>query len=131
MANAPGPWDPPSRPARRRPAMGLVVWIVLVVATGLALWQLSELLPGRQRTTEDYALVIRNVIMIIAGSSGLIFMRHIAVGRAARDILIWTGIGVVLLIGYAYQDELRHVTARVMATLVPGYAASSGEKSWC
>ncbi len=127
MASAPGPWDPPPRASRRKPAAGFFVWIVLLAALGLGLWQLADLLPGQQRTTEDYALMIRNLIMIVAGSSGLIFMRQAGIGRAARDILAWIGVGLILLLGYAYQDEIRLVNARLLATLVPGYAASSGE----
>ena len=126
MTSAPGPWDPPPRPPRRKPAIGLFVWIVLLAAMALGIWQLSTLLPGQPRTTEDYALMIRNVIMIVAGSSGLIFMRRIQFGRAARDICIWIGVGVILVLGYGYQDELRQVGARLLATLVPGYAASTG-----
>src|ERR1019366_4628356 len=128
MTNAPGPWDPPPLPSRRKPAMGFFVWIVLLAAVGLGIWQLSGLLPGQHRTTEDYALMIRNMIIIIAGSSGLIFMRRIPFGRGARDIFIWTAAGAILVLGYGYQDELRQMNARMMATLVPGYAASSGDK---
>jgi len=127
MANAPGPWDPPPRVARRKPARGLFVWIVLLAAVGLVIWQLSKL-PSGPRTTADYALMIRNLIIITVASSSLIFVRRVAFGRAARDIAIWIGLAAILLLGYAYQDELRHVNARVMAALLPGYAASSGEQ---
>jgi aspartyl protease family protein len=128
MANAPGPWDPPPSAPRGKPAAGLFVWIVLLATLVLGIWQLSVLLPGRQHTTEDYALLVRNMIIIVVGSSSLIFMRRTAIGRAARDLGIWIGIGFIILLGYTYQDELWHVNARVMATLVPGYVARSGEK---
>ena len=91
----PGPWDPPPR---RKPAMGFYVWIVLIAAVCLALWQLSVLLPDQQRTTWDYALMLRNLIVIIGATGGLIFMRRIAFGRAARDILVWTGIVGILVL---------------------------------
>jgi len=83
----PGPWDHRAPEASN----GFYVWIVLIAALCLVLWQLSVLLPDQQRTTWDYALMLRNLIVIMAATGGLIFMRRIAFG-ARPDILVWTGI---------------------------------------
>src|SRR5262249_29185234 len=46
--------------------------------------------------------------------------------RALESILIWVAIALLLALAYTYRFELRDVGERLLAELVPGYAATRG-----
>jgi len=43
-----------------------------------------------------------------------------------ESLLIWAMLGALLTLGYTYRFELREVADRVLAELIPGYAATRG-----
>ncbi|TMJ96320.1 MAG: TIGR02281 family clan AA aspartic protease [Alphaproteobacteria bacterium] len=43
-----------------------------------------------------------------------------------ESALIWAMLGALLTLGYTYRVELREVADRVLAELIPGYAATRG-----
>ncbi len=43
-----------------------------------------------------------------------------------ESLLIWAMLGALLALGYTYRFELREVADRVLAELIPGYAATRG-----
>ena len=43
-----------------------------------------------------------------------------------ESLLIWAMLGALLALGYTYRVELREVADRVLAELIPGYAATRG-----
>jgi aspartyl protease family protein len=120
-----GPWrrEAPSR----RPSVGFMLWLGLLVVLGLAVWQLSSLFPGQLTSDLDQAYVIQAVALIAFLSAGLIFARRINVRETVRNIAIWVGVGAVLLVGLSYRDEIETVALRVRSELVPGYPLSAGE----
>ena len=46
--------------------------------------------------------------------------------KAIEATLFWVVVGLLLVVGYSYRFELRDVSDRVIAELVPGYAAGHG-----
>ncbi|HET7681027.1 MAG TPA: TIGR02281 family clan AA aspartic protease [Xanthobacteraceae bacterium] len=46
--------------------------------------------------------------------------------KALTAALLWAAIGVTLLVGYTYRSDLRAIADRVMAEVVPGWAAQKG-----
>jgi len=132
MTNAPGPWDPQPTPARssgkaRRCNLGLLVGAVLLGVLALGLWFIADILPQRDWDRTDIARIISLGGFALLLSAGLFAARSGGVRRAVRDLLAWAAIAVVLALGYAFKDELRPIGARLLAGLIPGYAASAGE----
>ena len=105
----------------RRPFL----WIVLI---GLALVMLV-LIARRDAGTvaglaaDDFgALAYYLALIALIGGAVLVMFRE-RFAKALEAALIWAVIGVVLVVGYTYRAELRDVSERVMAELMPGRAA--------
>ena len=67
------------------------------------------------------------LIVFVGGSLIIMFRRQFA--QAIRYALIWVAIGLALIVGYTYRAELRDVSERVMAELMPGRAVSRGPRT--
>jgi aspartyl protease family protein len=120
MADSTGPWKkapspPEGRPQRHR----VLLWIALALAGALGLAELSRLFPGAI-SKEDEPYLVRGVILLAFVSTGLIFVRQVKLSELARNVMIWAAIGVVLVLGYTYRDELSTVSSRVESEFVPG-----------
>jgi aspartyl protease family protein len=61
-------------------------------------------------------------------AGGVIFSQRFRLGEALRNIAIWSGIALVLALGFAFQDELRAVYFRLRAELIPGYPVTANAK---
>lgn len=119
MAERRGPWDRPPPPRRHYGRVAL--WLALLAAMGAGLWWLSELFPDRLSGDGDRMYLIQTLAVLAMVSSGILFTRRARLGEAARNLAIWIGILAVLVIGFAYQDEMRDVALRVRSALIPGY----------
>ena len=123
MSDKKGPWEQHSRNKERHFPLGLLLWVALLLAVGGGIWALFVSFPGRMSPREyDYLYVVGLVAMLAMVSSGLIFMRRINLGEVIRNISIWTGLAVVLLLGFTYRSELTGIYYRVIGELVPGQA---------
>jgi aspartyl protease family protein len=132
MASAPGPWDPqppspraPGKPSGR--SSGLLVGVVVLAVLALGLWFIADILPTHEFDRTDIARIISLGGFALLLSAGIFAARSGGALRAARDLLAWAAIALVLALGYSFKDELRPVGARLLAGLIPGYAASAGE----
>lgn len=74
----------------------------------------------------DVSWLTVNVIwaIVIGGAVIVIFREQLS--KALKAAALWAAIGLALLVGYTYRAELRTVRDRVMAQIVPGWAASKG-----
>ena len=81
-------------------------------------------LSGNDIGSLAYYLIL---IVFVGGSLIIMFRRQFA--QAIRYALIWVAIGLVLIVGYTYRAELRDVSERVMAELMPGRAVSRGPRT--
>lgn len=123
MSDKKGPWEQHSRNKERHFPLGLLLWVALLLAGGGGIWALFVSFPGRMSPREyDYLYVVGLVAMLAMVSSGLIFVRRINLGEVIRNISIWTGLAVVLLLGFTYRSELTGIYYRVIGELVPGQA---------
>ena len=123
MSDKKGPWEQHSRSKERHFPLGLLLWVALLLVVGGGIWALFVSFPGRMSPREyDYLYVVGLVAMLAMVSSGLIFVRRINLGEVIRNISIWTGLAVVLLLGFTYRSELTGIYYRVIGELVPGQA---------
>jgi aspartyl protease family protein len=72
------------------------------------------------------SLTIKVALAIFVGGLVLTLFRH-RLAKALEAMLFWTVIGLLLVIGYSYRFELRNVSDRVLAELMPGHIARHGQ----
>ena len=105
----------------------VIVWLGLLAAVGLGVWQLSVLFPGQVTSDLDRAYVIQSIVLIALISAGVVFAPRVKMGETLRNIAIWVALAAVLIVGLSFRDEIETVALRVRSELVPGYALESGE----
>jgi aspartyl protease family protein len=71
------------------------------------------------------SLLLKLAFAVFAGGLLLtIFRKHLS--RVLEAVLFWSVIGLLLVVGYSYRFELRDVTDRVIAELMPGHVTGHG-----
>jgi len=105
--------------------MRVVVYVVLLLAIALGVWALASAFPGSMES--DFALgrAIWLFALLSVIASGVVFSRSLDFGETVRNLALWAGVVAVLILGFAFQDELRFVYERVRGELVPGYAVET------
>ena len=121
--SAPGPWG---RPAQRKPSrLGLYLWLGMLAAAGLLIFVLGRTFPSGDTVFGDpYQIQLLGMLALV--SSSLLFIREINLKRTARNVLIWTAVGGVLIIAFSFQSELKDLGLRLRSNLVPGYPVQTG-----
>jgi aspartyl protease family protein len=114
-----GPWDPPPGGKRSGFPIGVLAWLALLFAVGLAVWFLQDYFPGRLSSDEGQIKLLRLLTILALVSSALLVTRRIKLGEVVRNIAVWTGAAAVLILIYTYQDELSSIGARIGAELFP------------
>jgi aspartyl protease family protein len=64
------------------------------------------------------------LLVFVAGTILTLFRERFA--QAVTAALLWTAVGLLLVIGYSYRFELHGIADRVLAELVPGRVTSQG-----
>jgi aspartyl protease family protein len=78
-------------------------------------------------TSNEFSSLAFNVALAVFLGAMLLTLFRERLSKALLAALLWTAIALVLLIGYAYRMELRQVSDRLLAELIPGWAATSGQ----
>ncbi|MGB8302949.1 MAG: aspartyl protease family protein, partial [Pseudolabrys sp.] len=71
------------------------------------------------------SLALKIMLLVFLGGLILTLFRE-RLSQAIEATLFWAVIGLLLVVGYSYRFELREVTDRVVAELVPGHVAGHG-----
>jgi aspartyl protease family protein len=70
-------------------------------------------------------LVIKVALLIFLAGAVLALFRH-RLSAALEALMFWILIGLVLFAGYTYRHDLRRVSDRMLAELMPGRVAARG-----
>jgi len=103
------------------------LWILLAVlalVTIVLIGQEDGAIAGLSRV-DLASLVVKIVLLVFVGALVLTLFRE-RLSHAIQSALIWVVIALLLAIGYTYRFELREMADRVIAELMPGYAATRG-----
>ena len=80
-------------------------------------------------SSDDFgSLAVKVALLLFVGSAVLMFFRENFM-QALKAAMLWVAVGLVLVVGYTYRFELKDVSERVLAELVPGRAASRGTRT--
>lgn len=74
---------------------------------------------------DSNALRIKVSLLLFLGGAVIALFRD-RLSAVLEALLFWTLIGLLLAAGYTYRHDLRHVSERLLAELVPGRAAVRG-----
>ncbi|HEY1961181.1 MAG TPA: TIGR02281 family clan AA aspartic protease [Rhizomicrobium sp.] len=95
------------------------MWIALMLAVALGLFELARLFPGAI-TKEDQPYLVYMAGWLALLSAGFVFARRVRFGEAARNIAIWIAVAAVLVLGYSYRDVLSSAGTRMRSEFMPG-----------
>ena len=105
-------------------------WLWLAVAaigvTGLVI-ALNGRFPGALQDSNQAGRLAYLMAWLVLGGGGMVLAirRQPLVGL--RNAAIWVGIGLALVIGYSYRDDLGNLGARLSGELVPQRGVAEGE----
>jgi aspartyl protease family protein len=124
-----GPWEnlppaskPPSPPRRR-----IWLWLGALAALGLIVIALDRLFPG-SRNSANTVDVVYTLALLAMLSTGLLVARQTSWRRTALNIALWLGLGLVLVLAYAWQEPLKNAALHLRGQLLPGYAVATGAR---
>jgi aspartyl protease family protein len=103
------PWRRRSASPERGFEDRLILWLIIVIGMGLAVWKLSELFPGQVNSDYSKAQLISAMVILAMVSSSVLFIRRTQIKEVVRNIAIWPALAVVLIVGLSYRTELESV----------------------
>jgi aspartyl protease family protein len=77
----------------------------------------------------DWGALAYHLALVVFISGAVLVLFRERLSQALEAALFWVVVGFVLVFAYTYRGELREVSERVMAELMPGRAALRGERS--
>jgi aspartyl protease family protein len=122
-----GPWGQPSPPPRKPVRVGLYLWFGVMVAAGLLLFGLDRWFPNGESPLGDPG-VVQTVGFLVLASSSLLFLREFNLKQTGRNLLLWLAVGLVLVLGFSFQNELGDLALRLRGALMPSYAVQTGQR---
>ena len=117
-----GPWGGAPRKASR---LGLYLWLGLLAGTVALVFMLNQYFPSGDSPFGD-PYQVQLVGFLALASTSLLFIREINLKRTARNMLIWSAVAGVLVIGFSFRGELQELGLRLRSAVVPGLPVQSG-----
>ncbi len=105
----------------------LFIGVAIAVAVGLALLISADAgtLVGLSQDQLGQLVPLLLILIFIAAAA---FTRRRKLGEMVGNVLVWAGLFVLALVGYAYRDDLSGIAARVFGELMPGAAIVDVER---
>lgn len=104
----------------------ILLWVLLLCLTLAVIMGVSRDPAGAlgRLSNEDFASLVVKIggLVLISGAVLAIFRDRFS--HALESALIWVVIALLLVLGYTYRFDLRDVSDRVLAELIPGRAVS-------
>src|SRR5262245_47257271 len=99
----------------------MAAWIalLLLVIAGLALLLRADAGSIAGFDPSDFAIIVASVALVIFIGSSLAGSYRGRAGQAARDMLTWALVALVLVGGYSFREEILGLGHRVIGELLP------------
>lgn len=107
--------------------MAAWVALLLLVIAGLALLLRADAGSIAGFDPSDFAIIVASVALLIFIGSSLAGSYRGRAGQAARDLLTWAILAIVLVGGYSFREEILGLGHRVIGELLPPGSALRGE----
>lgn len=107
----------------------MAAWIalLLLVIAGLALLLRADAGTIAGFDPSDFAIIVASVALLIFIGSSLAGSYRGRAGQAARDMLTWTLVAVLLVGGYSYRETIFRFGHSVIGELLPPGSALRGD----
>jgi aspartyl protease family protein len=99
--------------------MGAWIALTLLMIAGLALLLRADAGSIAGFDPSDFAIGVAGVAMLIFLGSSIAGSYRGRLGQAARDLVAWTAMALLLVAGYSYRNEILTLGHRVMGELLP------------
>lgn len=99
--------------------MGAWIALSLLMIAGLALLLRADAGSIAGYDPSDFAIGVAGVAMLIFLVSSIAGNYRGRLGEAARDLVAWTAMALLLVAGYSYRNEILTLGHRVMGELLP------------
>ena len=117
MTQQRGPWRGGRTGARRGRAR-----LAALLGAGAVAALLVVLLirfPGALAAREDRASLVYGLVLLVAVGASFLVRQRVRPGAALRHALLWTGLALLLVLGYSARHDLANLGRRVVGELVP------------
>jgi aspartyl protease family protein len=102
-----------------KPGFAIVIAVALTLLVALVLY-LEAQYPGTLGERDNQIdLVWKLTILVALSASLLVALRSERFSYVVRSLLVWAGLGLLLVVGYSYREELEPVFRRVAGNLFP------------
>jgi len=105
----------------------LFIGIAIAVAIGIALLVSVDAGAFVGLTQGQAAQLVPLLIILIVIAAG-VFARRRRAGELLGNLALWAGLFGIVMVGYAYRDDLSGVASRVFGELMPGAAVIDAER---
>jgi aspartyl protease family protein len=106
------------------------VWVVICAALAVALAAFGLGQQNNDVVNDQTVQLFIGLTLLAVIGIGTLSQYGGRMGQALRDLLVWLGLGLALVVGYSFRDEVRIVGHRVLGELVPpGEAISVYDRS--
>ncbi len=96
---------------------------LLALTVGLVLF-LNAQYPGTLSDDDNQiALIWKLAVLVPLLASVVVGLRAQRLGASLRAALVWVGLGLILVVGYSFRDELAPLARRVSGNLLPAEPA--------
>ncbi len=136
MADEGGPWgrETPAPPPGARPPFRLSfrhgrlgLWLLFFAGVGALVFALNRAFPEAVRTRDDWSRVVYGMGLVALVSAGLFRSGRGALTQHLRHAAIWVGVAAVLVLGFAYREELAGVGQHVRLAFSGGDPVTTGD----
>ncbi len=110
-----------------RKLRGYALIAIIVAALGGLIWYIASGDSGEARPFDNRAPNMVYMAVLLVVLLGSLIASRPRFGEVGKAIVVWGGLGLVLVAGYAFKDDFAAIGARTMAALVPGMAMSTGD----
>ena len=125
MSQTGGPWHKPPAGRTNRSGSRFLIWLALIAAGALAIWELNRLFPDSLSDTGDQAYLVKLCAILVLLASGIAYGRRVDVKETVRNVALWAGIAAVLVFAYVSFPQIQNTFNNVRSELTPGYPVST------
>lgn len=99
--------------------MGWLWAVIAVLSLTLLVAWLASRFPGTLDDDDNQLSLVRLGAILVIVAAGVMSMRRVQIGTAAKQMLAWVAIGFVLVLLYSFRGELGMVKDRMAAEILP------------
>lgn len=105
----------------------VIALIVGAIGVGGLIIYLVDRFPGALDTNADQASLIRALIILLLVASFVVMSPRLNLKGALRNIVIWLGIGALILTVYTLRDDFIQIGERVTGEVMPFQASENAD----